>query len=93
MAIISMTDLTELVEKVQSLTMEVKELRNTISLPVIFNNQSIKQLLNIQDKVLKKYRDDGLLGYRRVGDKYWYTQEDVVAFLSLCHVPAWHSVA
>ena len=46
-------------------------------------------LLNIKDKVLKKYRDEGLLGYHRVGDKYWYTQEDIDNFLKMTEVPAY----
>ena len=40
------------------------------------------ELLGIKDKLLKKYRDDGLLSFRQVGDKFWYTQKDIDQFLS-----------
>ena len=53
---------------------------------LIFNNKKIKDLLGINDKLLKKYRDNGLLGYSRVGDKYWYSQQDVEKFLSKTHI-------
>lgn len=48
----------------------------------LYNNESLKELLGVQDKLIKKYRDDGLLPFHKVGDKFWYTQEDVDIFLS-----------
>ena len=42
-------------------------------------------LLGIKDRYLKRRRDNGLLGYSRHGDKYWYTQADVDHFLFQCH--------
>ncbi|MBD5305275.1 MAG: helix-turn-helix domain-containing protein, partial [Bacteroides sp.] len=42
-------------------------------------------LLGIKDRYLKRLRDNGLLGYSRHGDKYWYTQVDVDNFLARCH--------
>lgn len=47
----------------------------------IYNNTEVKELLGVQDKLLKKYRDNGLLAYSQVGDKYWYTQADIDKFL------------
>ncbi len=49
-------------------------------------------LLGIKDKLLKRLRDNGYLGYSRHGDKYWYTQEDVGTFLRHCHYKAFASV-
>lgn len=48
----------------------------------LYNNETLKELLGVQDKLIKKYRDDGLLPFHKVGDKFWYTQEDVDLFLS-----------
>lgn len=68
--------------------MQLKELNERVASmlqnpnPTIYTNKSIKDLLGIQDKLLKKYRDDGLLPYRQIGDKYWYTREDVEVLLS-----------
>ena len=43
-------------------------------------------LLGIKDRYVKCLRDNGLLGYSRHGDKYWYTQADVYQFLSRSHL-------
>ncbi|MCM1141078.1 MAG: helix-turn-helix domain-containing protein [Muribaculum sp.] len=51
----------------------------------IYDNKSLMALLGIKDKYLKRLRDNGLLGYSRHGDKYWYTQSDIDRFLSRCH--------
>lgn len=52
----------------------------------IYDNKKIRELLGINDKLLKKYRDNGLLGYSRVGDKYWYSEQDIEKFLSKTHI-------
>lgn len=51
----------------------------------IYDNKALMELLGIKDRYLKRLRDNGLLGYSRYGDKYWYTQTDVDRFLSQCH--------
>lgn len=70
-----------LTSKIEQLSEQVFNL-STTKQPIIYNNTSIKELLGIQDRLLKKYRDDGLLAYHQVGDKYWYTREDVEQFLA-----------
>lgn len=54
----------------------------------LYNNQDVMQMLHIKDKFLKKLRDNGFIGYSHLGDKYWYTQEDVDAFLRRFHYSA-----
>lgn len=49
---------------------------------VVYNNRQVCEMLGISDKLLVRYRYDGLLPYSRVGDKYWYTQDDVDSFLT-----------
>ncbi|PWB00433.1 DNA-binding protein [Paramuribaculum intestinale] len=51
----------------------------------IYDNKSLMALLGIKDRYLKRLRDNGLLGYSRHGDKYWYTQSDIDRFLTSCH--------
>lgn len=51
----------------------------------VYDNKSLIELLGIKDHYLKRLRDNGLLGYSRHGDKYWYTQSDIDHFLSRCH--------
>lgn len=50
--------------------------------PQYYNNKEVQQLLGVDDKLIRKYRDQGLLGYTKVGDKYWYSQNDVAEFLN-----------
>jgi len=51
----------------------------------LYDNKALMTLLGIKDRYLKRLRDNGLLGYSRHGDKYWYTQADVDRFLARCH--------
>lgn len=51
----------------------------------VYDNKSLMELLGIKDRYLKRLRDNGLLGYSRHGDKYWYTQSDIDRFLTRCH--------
>lgn len=82
-------------ENLTELYLEIKNLKNELSnlkvppMKTVYNNTEIKGLLGIQDKLLKKYRDEGLLGFSLVGDKYWYTQNDVEKFLANTHQDAY----
>ena len=83
-------------ESLEELYNEVKSLRNelrtikTTSSNKIYTNKEVKELLGIQDKLLKKYRDEGLLAYRQVRDKYWYTQADVDQFVNSNYFAAYN---
>lgn len=74
--------LNQLISTIDSLAEEVRSIKSDRETNVIYTNKTIKDVLGIQDKLLKKYRDDGLLAFHQVGDKYWYTQADVDQFLS-----------
>lgn len=68
-----------LIEKVEALSSPLDEANR------IYDNKALMALLGVKDRYLKRLRDNGLLGYSRHGDKYWYTQADVDRFLSQCH--------
>ena len=68
-----------LIEKVETLSSPLEEANR------IYDNKALMALLGIKDRYLKRLRDNGLLGYSRYGDKYWYTQGDVDRFLSQCY--------
>ena len=55
----------------------------------IYTNSEIRELLGVQDKLIRKYRDDGKLAYHKEGDKFWYLQEDIDQFLSHNHYEAY----
>lgn len=67
------------------LLMKVEALSVSGKMPRIYGNKALMELIGIKDRYLKRLRDNGLLGYSRYGDKYWYTQADVDHFLSQCH--------
>ena len=48
----------------------------------IYNNKDMKAILGVSDKLLMKYRNDGLLSYSQVGEKFWYTQRDLEQFIT-----------
>ena len=72
-------------ELLHLLLMKVETLAVSEKMPRIFDNKALMELLGIKYRYLKRLRDNGLLGYSRYGDKYWYTQADVDRFLSQCH--------
>ncbi|MCD8291916.1 MAG: DNA-binding protein [Prevotella sp.] len=55
----------------------------------VYTNKSLKETLGVEDKLLRKYREDGLLAFSKEGDKYWYKSQDVEQFLSHNYVPAY----
>ena len=46
----------------------------------VYTNKEMMQLLGIDSRYLKRLRDEGYIGYSRVGDKYWYTQRQLDEF-------------
>lgn len=86
MALVRVSELSSLTVLIRDLIGEVRSLRAIVKPTQVYDNKAIKQLLGIQDKLLKKYRDDGLLGYSQVGDKYWYSQNDIDNFFTTCRV-------
>ena len=79
-----------------TLTEEVKALKEglksivTVQPKQLYTNKSLKELLGLGDKLIKQYRDNGLLSFTQVGDKFWYSQEDVHKFLAVNHNEAWN---
>lgn len=47
----------------------------------VYTNKDMMQLLGISAKTLKRYRDDGLLGFSHPRDKFFYTHQDLENFL------------
>lgn len=83
--------LNQLILSIEVLNEQVRELSNKskITEKKIYTNSEIRELLGVQDKLIRKYRDDGKLTYHKEGDKFWYTQEDIDQFLSHNHYEAY----
>ena len=51
-----------------------------------YTNKEVMKMLDCTDKTLRRYRDDGFLGYSRMGDKFFYTVDDIILFLKRTHI-------
>ena len=81
-------DNNKLNESIELLTKEIQRLQSCINgtqLQPLYTNKGILALLQINTSTLRKYRDEGLLGFTKVGDKYFYTANDVKKFLDTNH--------
>jgi hypothetical protein len=80
--LIKESHLNSIIGKVRELEQEVRMLRNKRQpAKMILTNDDMRDLLHVNNKLLKKYRDCGLLDYSHACGKYWYTLEDVRRFL------------
>lgn len=80
--LIKESQLNSIINKVRELQHEVLMLRNKRQpAKSILTNDEMRELLHVNNKLLKKYRDNESLGYSYSGGKYWYTQDDVRTFL------------
>jgi len=52
------------------------------SIKPIYTDKEIMEMLHIDRKTLKKYRDEGLLGYTHPHDKYFYSHQDLMDFMA-----------
>ena len=79
----------EFKEDIKALRIELEKVNEWLSKgrvgKRIFSNADILEMLQIKTSTLRKYRDEGYLGYSKVGDKYFYTVEDVNRFLEKSH--------
>lgn len=76
---------------IEVLSRQVKELseKSKFTKKEIYTNSEIRELLGVQDKLIRKYRDEGKLGFHKEGDKFWYTRKDILQFLSHNHYEAY----
>lgn len=77
----------ELIPLINRLNDEISGLKSALMVvtKTVFTNTEIRELFGVSAKTIKKWRDDGLLGYSLVGDTYLYTKEDVEEFLCGIH--------
>lgn len=50
----------------------------------ILSNKDLQEVLHVNGKLIRKYRNEGLLDYSHgadTGGKYWYTSDDVKNFI------------
>ena len=48
----------------------------------VYTSKDLMNLLNVKEATLRNYRNEGYLAYSQLGDKIWYTQENIDEFLN-----------
>jgi hypothetical protein len=80
--LIKESHLKSIIGKVRELEQEVRTLRNKHqTAKKVLTNDDMRELLHVNNKLLKKYRDSGLLDYSYACGKFWYTLDNVRRFL------------
>lgn len=51
----------------------------------VYSNQEVLAMFNTTQPTLRKWRNEGLLGFSQVGSTYLYSMEDINRFLSNHH--------
>lgn len=69
-------------------TIEVDSIVAMLNKP-LYTNKEMMKMLDCNDKTLRKYRNDGYLSYVRVGDKIYYTVDDICQFIKNNHFVAY----
>lgn len=78
---IEATDLTYVLGNIDKIKEDLNELKQK-QLDRVYSNKEMLSTLGVSDKLLIQYRNDVVLPYRRMDDKYWYTQEDLDYFMN-----------
>jgi len=83
--LIKRSTLETLCSSITNIKKELDEIRKTHSVPKeYYDNKDIREMLKVNDKLIRKYRESGMLGYSQFGGKYWYSSEDIKSFLEKC---------
>lgn len=69
-------------------TIEVDSIVAMLNKP-LYTNKEMMKMLDCNDKTLRKYPNDGYLSYVRVGDKIYYTVDDICQFIKNNHFVAY----
>ena len=75
-------EITDLRKEIVDLKEGIKRCKINLSPNAIYGNKEIRLILNVEERLIKKYRDNGYLAYHRLGDKYWYSGKDIIDFLN-----------
>ena len=52
----------------------------------IYTNKDLMIILDVGESTLRKYRDNCLLDFSKVGDKIWYTEQQLMDFLKKTNI-------
>ncbi|MBO7071804.1 MAG: helix-turn-helix domain-containing protein [Bacteroidales bacterium] len=75
--------ISRLLEDVDTLIEAVNSLRCSIKLErkITYTNHDMMEMFSITAPTLRKWRNEGELSYTQIGDKFYYSAEDIKQFL------------
>ena len=83
-----MNEYTKLTESIIDLINEIKSIKAIMTVKnerKLYTNKEMLSLLQVNTSTLRRYRDEGKLGYSKIGDKYFYSLDDLNRFLTTNH--------
>ena len=79
---------TKMQNKIEENAINVDAIAATLN-KTLYTNKEMMEMLDCNEKTLRKYRNDGYLGYVRVCDKIYYTVDDICQFIKNNHIVAY----
>lgn len=68
------------------LSVLVKALTSAFNLTLrVYTVEKLADLFGVSERTIRRYREDGYLSYTKVGDKYYFSDDDVREFLMKNH--------
>lgn len=72
-----------ILQKLDNLINEITNLKNLEK--TMYTNKEMLEILDISSATLKKWRNNGYIGYSQVGSTYFYSAQDLEEFLKHNH--------
>ena len=80
----------EIKQRLEALTIEVRNKQRTEPDQVWYDNQEFLQIMNISKRTAAYWRTENIIGYSQVGNKIYYRLSEIMALLDRSTIPANH---
>ena len=78
----------EIKQRLDALTIEVRNKQRTEPDQVWYDNQEFLQIMNISKRTAAYWRTENIIGYSQVGNKIYYRLSEIMALLDRSTIPA-----
>ena len=78
----------EVKQRLDALTIEVRNKQRTEPDQVWYDNQEFLQIMNISKRTAAYWRTENIIGYSQVGNKIYYRLSEIMALLDRSTIPA-----
>lgn len=78
----------EVKQRLEALTIEVRNKQRTEPDQVWYDNQEFLQIMNISKRTAAYWRTENIIGYSQVGNKIYYRLSEIMALLDRSTIPA-----